>query len=133
MRTNRKTFLTLLIAMSCLLIFGSAKVNGEEDNWAERFESGMTPQLEEALSTLQPGETLDVYAVMTERVSFEQLNEKVKDVRSEDKHKVVTELLTAFARQSQAPIRDFLEARDGGRCSGAGESPLALERDPLQR
>ncbi len=83
------------------------------ENWAERFPSKMTPQLEQALSNLATDGTLDLYAVMKDRPSTEELYGLVGKVPLRERHKVLSRELRTYADKSQAEVRDLLERRRG--------------------
>ncbi len=95
-----------------LLVISVGSVAGAE-NWADRYPSKMTPILEETLEDISSVEVLDVYAVMKNRISYLELVDLVSDVPPAERHKVVSETLRSFAKESQVRVRSILDAREG--------------------
>jgi len=106
----RYLFFFLLIGLISI-----SMVHGEKEslNWAERFPSKQTPTLEQAMVQLASNATLDVYAVMKDRMSANDLKDRVRVVPLSDRHKVVSSVLRSYAETSQRQVRSFLSGRTG--------------------
>ena len=121
MKMTRFAFLTCILAVALFASANSLSAQEIQSNWAERFESKMTPGLEQALPSLAEGQTLDVYAVMKERLSRDELEELVRGVSIGERHQIVADALRNFADRSQSEVRAELR-------KGATTSPAAHYR-----
>ncbi len=119
MNLKRITGGLLLSALCFTLVAGTLQAQAIEDNWAERFPSGMTPQLEEALFDLPRGGTLDVYAVMKDRLASGVVEGLTRGVARSDRHGVVAAALRSFSERSQKRVRNYLVSRENAAARGA--------------
>ncbi len=103
----------VLTALIVLLLVASVESGTGEENWADRYPSKMTPLLEETLDGISSVELLDVYAVMKDRLSYDDVMDLSKDVPPAERHKVVSEVLRSYAEESQARVRSLLNAGNG--------------------
>jgi subtilisin family serine protease len=99
-------FILMLFVGTAIIASGNTQSDGE--NWAERYASKMTPRLEDALARLPEGGRLDVYAVMKDRISSEELGEIVRNIPLNDRHKVISDVLRSYSAESQARVRSVL-------------------------
>jgi len=103
-----------MVLMSCLLFWqGSLSAQSLYQPWSERFATKLTPQLEQALINLPASSTLNLYAVMKDRLAKDELMNRVKGIPLRNRHKIVASSLRAYAEESQNNVRSFLSSRNG--------------------
>ncbi len=108
MRTIKFASLTCFCFAALFALATELPAQDAQANWAERFESKMTPGLEKALASLPDGETLDVYAVMKQRMSRTDLEKMTGAVPVGERHRIVADALRGFADQTQTEVRALL-------------------------
>lgn len=115
-----------LILAAGVLLAGSADsflLGDEEENWAARFKSRMTPALEKALADLKENDKLDVYAVMLDRLAPHEIEGEVAGLSRKARAQALSRRLMSFAERSQAGLRDFLKSE---RTAGKASQPRIL-------
>jgi|GEM_PF-2675751 len=111
MKLKRFLFVSILSCFCLTLLVSDLEAQAAFGNWAERFASKMTPQLEIALADLSPDATLDVYAVMKNRMATTELFDLVEGLPVAERHRIVTRALRDFADRSQSNLMSLLAQR----------------------